>query len=301
MSFTFEQPRPRTVNPRFHELGPLGLESRHGWDTRPMWTGQPSSYRSCSAGCGGPLYFWEAQMNVINRVNRWLSGVAVTLAPLLVLVLPALILPGAEYTNAEDQARAFANNGFPYQGLVMQITGAVLLVPAVQGMAGAVFRRGRGVILGVVGLVIGMVASFALLLVLGNELGMAFIFSYGNDTEARVALAVAMGRWPVYGALLGVGFAAFLVALPILAVALWRGRVASIAVPLLFLLPIITGFVPLPPPADHLVPSFGLLLPCIWITVQLLRGPQPTTPITEAAVGQVVQPEENLSTSETSR
>jgi hypothetical protein len=237
-------------------------------------------------------------MNVIERINRWLSAAAVTLAPLLVLVLPALVLPGAEYNTAEEQAREFATSGFPYQGLAMQITGVILLVPAVQGMAGTVFRQRRGVILGTVGLVIGMVASFALLLVLGIELGTAFVFSYGNDTEARVALAVAMGRWPVYGALLGVGFAAFLVALPILAVALWRGRVVPIVVPLLFLLPILTGFVPLPPPADHLVPSFGVLLPCVWITVQLLRRPLPTPPVTSAPVGEVVLSEDNLSTSE---
>jgi hypothetical protein len=240
-------------------------------------------------------------MNMIERVNRWLSAAAVTLGPLLVLVLPALVVPGAEYTNAEDQARAFATSGFPYQGLVMQITGAVLLVPAVQGMAATVFRRRRGVILGLAGLLIGMVAALTLLLLLGLELGVAFVFSHGNDTEAQVALALAMGRWPVYGVLLSVGFAAFFVALPILAVALWRSRVVPIAVPLLFLLPILIGFLPLPPPADHLVPSFGVLLPCVWITVQLLRRPLLTPPITHAADRQVVPTEEHLSPSEASR
>ena len=240
-------------------------------------------------------------MNVIEPVGRWLGAVAVTLAPMLVLVLPPLVLPGAEFNTAEEQARAFAIGGFPYQGLVMQITGAVLLVPAVLGMAGTVFRRRRGVILGLIGLVIGMVATFALLLILGMELGMAFVFSYGNDTEARVALAVAMGRWPVYGALLGVGFAAFFLALPILAVALWRGRVVPLVVPLLFLLPILIGLAPLPATAANLVPSFGLLLPCMWITVQLARGPLPTPPMTDAPVRQGVPPEEGLSTSEASR
>jgi hypothetical protein len=236
-----------------------------------------------------------------DLLKHWLSAAAVTLAPLLLLVLPALVLPGAEYTNAEEQARAFANSGFPYQGLVMQITGAVLLVPAVQGMAGTVFRRGRGVILGMVGLVIGMVAAFVLLLVLGAELGMAFVFSYGNDTEAKVALAVAMGRWPVYGALLTIGFVAFFATLSILAVALWRSRVVPIAVPLVFLLPIFIGFAPLPARASELLVLFGLLLPCVWITVQLLRRPLLTPSITPAPVREIVPPEENLSTSEASR
>ena len=236
-----------------------------------------------------------------DLLKRWLSAAAVTLAPLLLLVLPALVLPGAEYTNAEEQARAFANSGFPYQGLVMQITGAVLLVPAVLGMAGTVFRRRRGVILGMVGLVIGMVAAFDLLLVLGMELGGAFVFSHGTDTEAKVALALAMTRWPVYGVLLTIGFAAFSAALPILAVALWRSRVVPIAVPLVFLLPILIPFAPLPARATELLALFGLLLPCIWITVQLLRGPLPTPPMTNAPVREVVPPEENLSTSEASQ
>ena len=152
-----------------------------------------------------------------------------------------------------------------------------------------------------VGLVIGMVAVFALLLLLGFELGGAFVLSHGNDTEAKVALSVAMSRWPVYGALLAVGFAAFFVALPILAVALWRGGVVPIVVPLLFLLPILIPFAPLPARATELLALFGLLLPCIWITVQLLRRPLPTPPMTNAPVRQVVPPEESLSTSEASR
>jgi hypothetical protein len=240
-------------------------------------------------------------MSVIDLLKRWLSAGAVTLAPLLMLVLPPLVLPGAEYTNAEEQTRAFATSGFPFQGLAMQISGAIFLIPAVLGIAGTLFRRQRGVILGAVGLVIGMVATCALLLVLGVELGMAFVLSHGNDTEAKVALALATSRWPVYSALLAVGFGALLLALPILALALWRSRVVPIVVPLLFLLPILIGFAPLPPTAANLVPSFGLLLPCVWITVQLLRQPPLTPSTTPEPVPQVVQPEENLSTSETSR
>ena len=244
-----------------------------------------------------PLHFREARVSVISLLLRWLSAAAITLAPGLVVVLPSLILPGADYTNAEEQYRAFASGGFPYQGLVLQITGAVLLVPAVQGIAGIVFRRGRGVILGLAGLVIGMVAAFALLLLLGSELGMAFVLSHGNDTEARVSLALAMSRWTVYSALLAVGFAAFFIALPILALALWRSRLVPIVVPLLFLLPILIGFAPLPARAIELLASLGLLLPCGWITVRLLRRPPSWSPLNRAAGRSTAVSEENLSPS----
>ena len=225
-------------------------------------------------------------MYVIDLVKRWLGALAVTLAPLLVLALPPLITSGADYSSAEEQYRALANGRFPYESLWLQITGAVLLVPAVQGIAGTVFNRRRGVNLSLVGLLIGMVAAFALLLLLGLELGQAFILSNGSDKETVVAMALAMSRWPIFTALLAIGFAGFFLALPILALALWRSRVVPIVVPALFLVPVLIGFVPLPATAANLFPSFGLLLPCLWITVQLLRRPQRIPPVTtDAPVG----------------
>lgn len=56
-------------------------------------------------------------------------------------------------------------------------------------------------------------------------------------------------------------------ALPILALALLRSRVVHIVVPALFLLPVLIALVPLPATVANLVPPFGLLLPCLWITV----------------------------------
>jgi len=239
-------------------------------------------------------------MRGIDLVKRWLTAAAVTLAPLLVLVLPPLLLPGADYANAEQQYRAYANDQFPWEGLWLQVAGAVLLVPAVQGIAGTVWRLRRGVALGLAGLLIGMIAAFSLLLLLGLELGQAFVLTEGSDTEAGVALALAMSRWPVFTALLGLGFAGFFVALPILALGLWRSRVVPMVVPALFLLPVLIGFAPLPAPAANLVPSFGLLAPCLWITVQLLRRPL-LPPMSEAPARPAAGSEDDLSVSDASR
>jgi hypothetical protein len=217
-------------------------------------------------------------MRVIDRLSRWLAAIAVTLAPLLALVLPSSVLPGAEYTNPEEQFTAYANSRFPFEGLWLQIAGAVFLIPAVQGVAAQVRGGRRGRAPALVSHLIGMVAAISLLLVLGIELGMAFIVSHSSDKEGAVALLVAMSKWDVYGVLLWIGLAGFFLALPALALALWRSGVVSIVVPILFLLPVLSPLLPLPGRAADLMPSFAMLLPCVWITVQLLRhqGPSPT-------------------------
>ena len=115
-----------------------------------------------------------------------------------------------------------------------------------------------------------------------------------------MAVALAMSQWPVFTALLGIGFAGFFIALPILALGLWRSRVVPIVVPALFLLPVLIGFAPLPTPAANLVSSFGLLAPCLWITVQLLRRPQ-LSRVSEAPARPAVASEEDLSVPDASR
>jgi len=240
-------------------------------------------------------------MDLVNLVKRWLTAAGVLLAPLLLFVLPPLVLPGGDAANAEEQTRLFVEQGFPFQGLAMQITGAILLVPAVLGIAGIVQHRRRGLLLGVIGLVIGMVSAFALLLALGFELGMAFVLTNEADKEVAIALGLAMGRWSVFVTLLGIGLSGFFVALPVLALALWRSRVVPLVVPALFLLPLLIPLVPMPPMAATLVPSLGFLVPCGWIAVLVLRraGSAPS-PASELVAGRPAESGENLSTSEAS-
>ena len=240
-------------------------------------------------------------MNLVDLVKRWLTAAGVLLAPLLVFVIPPLVLPGGDSANAAEQTRLFAEQGFPFEGLAMQITGAVLLVPAVLGIAGIVQHRRRGLVLGVIGLVLGMVAACALLLALGFELGMAFVLTNEADTEVAIALGLAMGRWSVFGTLLGLGLSGFFLALPILASALWRSRVIPLVVPALFLLPLLVPLVPMPPMAATLVPSLALMVPCGWIAVQVLRRAGSTpSPASELVAGRPTESGENLSTSEAS-
>ena len=240
-------------------------------------------------------------MDLVDLAKRWLTAAGVLLAPLLVFVLPPLVLPGGDAANAEEQTRLFAEQGFPFQGLAMQITGAVLLVPAVLGIAGMVQHRRRGLVLGVIGLVIGMVAAFALLLALGFELGMAFVLTNEADKEVAIALGLAMGRWSVFGTLLGIGLGGFFLALPVLALGLWRSRVIPLVVPALFLLPLLVAVVPMPPMAATLVPSLALMVPCGWIAVQVLRrGGSTPSPASDLVPGRPRESGENLSTSDAS-
>ena len=240
-------------------------------------------------------------MDLVDLVKRWLTAAGVLLAPLLVFVLPPWSCRAVIRRTLRSRLDFSWNRGFRSQGLAMQITGAVLLVPAVLGIAGIVQHRRRGLVLGLFGLVIGMVSAFGLLLALGFELGMAFVLTNEADKEVAIALGLAMGRWSVFGTLLGIGLSSFFLALPILALALWRSRVIPLVVPVLFLLPLLVPLVPMPSMAATLVPSLGLMVPCGWIGVQVLRraGSAPS-PASGLVAGRPTESGENLSTSEAS-
>lgn len=207
---------------------------------------------------------------VLEPAERWLAAGGVLLAPLLVLVLPQLVF-ATDYSSAEEQFRAIANGRTMYGGLLIQIAGAICLVPAVLGTAGVVLRRGRGTTLGLIGVVIGLGVTFAMLLVLGIELAQHFIASVGRDKEAAIALALALNEWPVFGALLITALIGLFLTLLISALALWRACVVPVVVPALFLLPLLVVFIPLPGLAAVVVPTLCLLVPCLWMSVQLAR------------------------------
>jgi hypothetical protein len=68
-----------------------------------------------------------------------------------------------------------------------------------------------------------------------------------------------------------VGLVGFFLTLPLLVFALWRSRIVPIVVPLLFALPVLVGFVPLPVDTTVLG-GVTMLIPCLWASVQLVRG-----------------------------
>lgn len=104
------------------------------------------------------------------------------------------------------------------------------------------------------------------------ETAVAFILiDSTTDTDAAVSLAVELYGSPAFVIPLIVGLIGFAVTLLILAFALWRSKIVPIIVPLLFVLPILVTFVPLPVGASSIVPSLLLVVPCLWISVQLIR------------------------------
>jgi len=223
-----------------------------------------------------------------QSVLRWLGAIGITLAPLCIFVIPGLMYSGTFETN-EEQFRAIAEGTHGgYEGQVSQICGAVFTMAAALGIGGFVIARGRGKTLGVIGLVTGMLGAITLLLLLGYESAVLIALKSASDTDAAVTLALALFNEPVFLILLLAGLGGYSLALPILAFALWRTGVLPIIVPLLFLLPPLFSLVPLFAAVPYIVLSLLVLLPCVWATVQLIRG-APMRPVrsrTEAEVNE---------------
>ena len=214
-------------------------------------------------------------MQGFYSVTRWVGAVGIVLAPLCVFLIPQLMYP-QEFETPADQFRAIADGSTGgYAGQVMQICGAVALIAAALGIGGLTIARHRGRTLGIIGLATGAVAAISILVVLGFETAVAVVLiSSTMDTDAAVALAVELYSSPAFTIPLLVGLGGFMAALIVLALALWRSRVVPIVVPLLFLLPLLVTFIPLPASAAAMVPNLLILVPCLWISVQLIRGRQ---------------------------
>jgi len=210
-------------------------------------------------------------MRRLEVALRWLGALGITLAPLGLFVLPGLLHP-EPYETAEDQFTAIAEGaGGEYLAQGLQLLGSAFLMAAALGIGGCAIARGRGRTLGAIGLAVGMVAAVGLLVVMGFELAMLTILISATDTDSAVAQVIGLSTGPAFAIPLLVGLGGFSLTLPILGFALWRSRVVPIVVPLLFALPVLIGFVPLP--VDTTVLSGVLMMvPCLWMSVQLIRG-----------------------------
>lgn len=214
-------------------------------------------------------------MQRLDSVMRWLGAVGITFGTFGIIILPSL-LHTENFESAEEQFRAFAEgsvNGYP--PLVVQIGGTVFLMAAALGIGGFTIARGRGRALGITGLFTGIIAGIGLFLVLGSELALFAVVTSGGDTEIAVDLATAAGNVPGFYIPLLVGLAGFHATLFLLGFALWRSKVVPLVVPLLFVLPMLSGLIPLPDTAASIAPGLLLLVPCLWISVRLIRGVSP--------------------------
>lgn len=211
-------------------------------------------------------------MERVDAVRRWMGAVGITLAPVGLFVVPTLMHP-EPYATAEEQFRDIAEGGGSgeYAAQLIQLGACVFLLIAALAIGSHVIARGRGRTLGAIGLIIGTVTAIALLVVMGSELAMLTILMSMADADAAVALVVDLSTGPAFAIPLMIGLVGFYLTLPLLALALWRTGSVPIVVPLLFVLPLLIGFVPLP--FDVTVASGVLLLvPCLWMAVSLVRG-----------------------------
>jgi hypothetical protein len=209
-------------------------------------------------------------MQRIDAVRRWMGALGITLAPFGLFVLPTLMHP-EPYATAEEQFRDIAESGGggEYAAQLIQVGGSASLMVAALAIGSFVIARRRGRTLGAIGLVTGTVTAIALLVVMGFELAMLTILISATDADAAVALVVDLSTGPAFAIPLAVGLVGFYLTLPLLALALWRTGLVPIIVPLLFVLPLLIGFIPLP--FDVTVASGLLLLvPCLWMAVRLV-------------------------------
>ena len=210
-------------------------------------------------------------MPVLDRTARWTTAVGLVLVPLLFLLLPSL-LPGAEFTSPEEQYRAFAAGLDMTAGFALQVSGSVaLLLTAAAGLVVLAPRR-RGAVVGAVAAVLGAAGSIVLLLLLGVELAGRHVLTTLDDVDLAVATMVDLSESSTYAVLLLGGLLAILLFPPVLALGLWRARIVPLALPLLFLLPLAVGFLPLPAALAEVLPTALLVLTCAWAALLLVRA-----------------------------
>jgi hypothetical protein len=215
-------------------------------------------------------------MSIIDHTRRWLAAAGFTLAPLCLFVLPPILFPTANYTTAEAQFQAIAQAGTGhYTPFLIQLIGAVLWMPAVSGVMRLLRERGRGTVLGYLGGALGLVASLALLVAIGVELAQVYVLVNGGDKAAMVQLALALNTWSVFGMFLMTGLLGFFLSLLLLALALLRAKVLPWQVLGLALAPVVLAFLPMPDAVANLVSPALMVVPCVWISVQLAKGPAP--------------------------
>lgn len=204
--------------------------------------------------------------------DRWVAAVGLVGVPLLVLVLPAVLRWGEDYSTPEEQFTAMAEAPAAYGNVFVQAAGSLCLMGASLGVLGVVTRHRRGVALGWLNVVLGVLSAAALLLALGAEIALVTMLSNAPDKGVAVALALGVNSAAVFLTLLWSGLAGVFLVPLLCALALWRAGVVSVIVALLFLLPVVIGFVPLPAQLANLAPALVLLIPTGWMAARLVSG-----------------------------
>ena len=214
-----------------------------------------------------------------SHVGRYVQGVAFVLAPLLILVIPPLLNPTlANAETAEQQLRMLAQQGGSASAaFFVQAVGAAALVPTGVGVWRVAQERGRGMVAAGVGAVLAFLGAFGLVLAIGAEMSQAFFVINGQDLDEVIRLALAMNATAWFSlALLG-GLVAFMLSLPVLAIALWRTRALELPMLLLFLLPIVASVLPLTGELSNLAPGVALVIACGGAARGVMRGGQVTS------------------------
>jgi hypothetical protein len=207
-----------------------------------------------------------------RSVHGLMAALGLTLGPLCFLVLPVLMEPGSYETPAAALAAAAEQPALlVYGALLVQLLGAVLILPAIGGIVHVLRRRQRAVRLGYVSGGLALLGAFSAMTLIGMELAQARILEVGEDQRAMVDLALAIQDGAVFGtflitALLGLfgGVVGFLVSL-------WRARVVPVWTLASFAVPVAVGLLPLPGELGQPLVALALMVPFVWASWLLLR------------------------------
>lgn len=218
-------------------------------------------------------------MSKLTWFHRWLAAIGIVAGPFLILVLGEL-LKVADYESAEVQFRAIATQptGMEYAWLLMQVLGAILLIPAAIGIMRIVMQRRRGLTLGYLGGAFMLLAALGGLVALGMELAQFFALINGADKDAMVQLALAINAWPLFGAFLMAFLAGFPIGLLLAIIAFMRTRLLPVWALALLLVPVVAGLLPLPGGLGADLALVSLMALPIWMAWAMLRRPAGDAP-----------------------
>ncbi len=203
-----------------------------------------------------------------NNFRRSIAGLCLIAAPLVGLV-GALLLPQNSGGLGDELAIISAHTGRWLVGNFLVLLSFLLLIPAVFGLLHLL--RHRSVTLGHIGTTLVLLGLFFHGTIMGFALVEVPLVESGFERAEMVAFAERMYKGPAFLMIL-IPFIGFYLGMLILAVALWRAKVAPIWVSVLIVVGLLSEFVGTDAVSPELL--YVLLLVSLgWVGLKILRMP----------------------------
>lgn len=224
-----------------------------------------------------------------NNFRRSVAGLSLIVAPLLGLV-GALFLPQSTGDLGTELATIAAHSGRWLIGEFLTLLSFLLMMVAVLGIIRLL--RERAVALGHIGAALALLGLFFHGAIIGYALVEVPLVESGFERAQMVTFTERMYESPAFIMILA-PFIAFFLGLILLAVALWRAKVAPLWVSVLIVAALLSEFVGTDAVSPELL--FALLLVSFgWLGLKVLRMPdaqwEGASTVTPGADGLVGEP-----------